>query len=59
MGKSIVDIVETKNVKCIPCDIKDVKIDGFWKYVIERNRKVSIPLLYKLLLRIKQLEILR
>jgi DUF1680 family protein len=52
-GKSIVDIVERKNVKCIPCDIKDVKIEGFWKYVIERNRKVSIPLLYKLFVKNK------
>jgi hypothetical protein len=29
MGKSIVDIVERKNVKCIPCNIEDVKIEGF------------------------------
>jgi len=53
MGKSIVDIVERKNVKCIPCNIEDVKTEGFWKYVIERNRKVSIPLLYKLFVKNK------
>jgi DUF1680 family protein len=52
-GKSIVNIVERKNVKCMACNIEDVKIEGFWKYVIERNRKVSIPLLYKLFVKNK------
>jgi len=53
MGKGVVDVIKKEKVKCLSCDIKDVKTEGFWKYVIERNRKVSIPLLYKLFVKNK------
>ncbi len=56
MGKGIVEILEKRNVKCLPVDVCNVKVEGFWKYVIERNRKVSIPLLYKLFIKNKTVE---
>ncbi|MCM8785792.1 MAG: glycoside hydrolase family 127 protein [Candidatus Omnitrophica bacterium] len=56
MEKSLIEIVEKKKVKAIPVNIKDVKIDGFWGKIIERNRKVSIPLLYKLFVKNKTIE---
>jgi len=56
MGKSIIEVVKKKNVKCSPVDIEDVKVDGFWKYVMERNREISIPNLYKLFVQYKTVE---
>ena len=48
MGKSVIDVVKKEDMKCLPVDIGEVKIEGFWKYIMERNRKISIPLLYQL-----------
>ncbi|MCM8809736.1 MAG: hypothetical protein NC934_06175, partial [Candidatus Omnitrophica bacterium] len=56
MEKSIVEIAKKENVKVIPVNIEDVKINGFWGKILERNRKVSIPLLYKLFVKNKTIE---
>ncbi|MCM8817939.1 MAG: glycoside hydrolase family 127 protein [Candidatus Omnitrophica bacterium] len=56
MSKSIVEIVKKENVKVVPVNIEDVKINGFWGKILERNRKISIPLLYKLFIKNKTIE---
>ncbi|MCS7180989.1 MAG: glycoside hydrolase family 127 protein [bacterium] len=56
MRKGIIEIIKKENVKCFPVNIEDVKIEGFWKFIMGRNRKVSIPLLYKLFVKYKTIE---
>ncbi|MCM8807218.1 MAG: glycoside hydrolase family 127 protein [Candidatus Omnitrophica bacterium] len=54
--KSVISPLKKENISCFPVNIEDVKINGFWKYALERNRRVSIPLLYKLFLKHKTIE---
>lgn len=52
----MIEIVKKENIKAVPINIRDVKINGFLGKILERNRKVSIPLLYKLFVKNKTIE---
>lgn len=56
MEKSVIVPFKKENLKVFPVSIENVKIDGFWNFIIERNRNVSIPLLYKLFIKNKTIE---
>jgi len=53
MDKGVIIPVNKSNLKALPVNIENVKIKGFWEYILERNRKVSIPFLYKLFVKYK------
>lgn len=48
MDKTIISPVQKTNLKVFPVECASVKIKGFFSRYISKNRKVSIPLLYKL-----------
>ncbi|MCM8804965.1 MAG: glycoside hydrolase family 127 protein [Candidatus Omnitrophica bacterium] len=56
MEKSLIVPIKKENLKSFPVNIENVKVNGFWKYFLERNREISIPLLYKYFLKYKTIE---
>ncbi len=48
MDKSIVKICKDQKTEVLPVGISDIHLEGFFAPYIERNRRISIPYLYRL-----------
>lgn len=49
--KSVIAPKNYSNLKTIPISIENVRVDGFWNFILKRNREISMPSLYKLFIK--------